>query len=142
MLPVAVGGYFWTVFTSHRSYGNTLPSKDNKDQNGKLWVSAIELSPTPGVDGSHPAFFLDGQELQADNLRGFWVLNPCKQDGENCTGGDECCGGYCYEYNGKVQCRPIPNGCAKDLEKCVTSKDCCDPGAACINGHCAVPNPK
>ena len=29
VLPEAVGGYFWVVFTSHRSYGNTLPSMDN-----------------------------------------------------------------------------------------------------------------
>ena len=26
VLPEAVGGYFWVVFTSHRSYGNTLAS--------------------------------------------------------------------------------------------------------------------
>ncbi len=142
VLPIAVGGYFWVVFTSHRSYGNTLPSKDNNDQNGKLWVAALDLAPVAGKDASHPAFFLDGQELPADNLRGFWVLNPCKQDGENCKGGDECCGGFCYEYNGKIQCRPISNGCAKEAEKCTTAKECCDPGSECINGHCALPNPK
>ncbi len=142
VLPIAVGGYFWVVFTSHRSYGNTLPSKDNNDQNGKLWVAAFDLSPVAGKDASHPAFFLDGQELPADNLRGFWVLNPCKQDSESCMGGDECCGGFCYEVNGKIQCMPKPNGCAHELEKCTTAKDCCDPGSECINGHCALPNPK
>jgi hypothetical protein len=142
VLPVAVGGYFWVVFTSHRSYGNTLPSKDNNGQNGKLWVAALDINATDGIDASHPAFFLDGQELPANNLRGFWVLNPCKQDGEACKGGDECCGGFCYEYNGKIECRPVSNGCAKELEKCTTNKDCCDPGSECINGHCALPNPK
>src|SRR4029079_13556399 len=78
VLPEAVGGYFWVVFTSHRSYGNTLPSMDNGDQNGKLWVAAFDINATAGKDPSHPAFFLDGQELPADNLRGFWVLDPCK----------------------------------------------------------------
>src|SRR5262245_17724363 len=56
VLPTAVGGYFWTVFTSHRSYGNTLPSMDNNDTNGKLWVAAIDLAPKDGIDPSHPAF--------------------------------------------------------------------------------------
>ena len=48
VLPEAVGGYFWVVFTSHRSYGNTLPSKQGApgpdggtpDEYGKLWVAA------------------------------------------------------------------------------------------------------
>src|SRR6185312_1798195 len=82
VLPEAVGGYFWVVFTSHRSYGNTLPSQDNGDEYGKLWVAALDINAPPGTDGSHPAFFLDGQEHTSDNLRGFWVLDPCKSDGQ------------------------------------------------------------
>lgn len=142
VLPVAVGGYFWVIFTSHRSYGNTLPSLDNNGQNGKLWVAAIDIDATDGIDPSHPAFYLEGQELTANNLRGFWVLSPCKEVGQGCKTGDECCGGFCYEVDGKVQCQPKPDGCAKEFEKCATAKDCCDPGAECINGFCAVPAPK
>ena len=140
VLPEAVGGYFWAVFTSHRSYGNTLPSKDNGDQNGKLWVAAIDIAATPGTDPSHPAFYLDGQEAAADNLRGFWVLNPCKDDGDGCLTGDECCGGYCRPGKGGApSCAPEPAGCASEYEKCAKGSDCCTSGAGCINGKCAAP---
>jgi len=44
-------------------------------------VAAIDINPTPGTDPSHPAFYLPGQELNAGNLRGFWVVDPCKQNG-------------------------------------------------------------
>jgi hypothetical protein len=143
VLPEAVGGYYWVVFTSHRSYGNTLASQDNKDEYGKLWVSAIDLNPAPGTDPSHPAFFLDGQELQADNLRGFWVLDPCKADGQSCASGDQCCNGFCRPAadGGPLVCVPPPGGCAKENETCVTAADCCNPGDQCINGKCAfIPN--
>jgi len=143
VLPEAVGGYFWVVFTSHRSYGNTLPSQDNMDQNGKLWVAAFDIGAAPGTDPSHPAFYLDGQEAEADNLRGFWVLDPCKADGSDCASGDECCEGYCTEGDGgAMQCSPATGGCSHDLDKCSTSADCCDPGAVCINSKCAQLPPK
>ena len=104
-----MGGYFWVVFTSHRSYGNTLPSMDNGDEYGKLWVAAIDLNGAPGADLSHPAFYLDGQETKADNLRGFWVLDPCKQDGASCASGDECCNGFCRGgADGGLVCVPPP----------------------------------
>ncbi len=137
MLPEAVGGYFWVVFTSHRSYGNTLPSMDNGDQNGKLWVAALDLDPKDGKDASHPAFYLDGQEQAADNLRGFWVLDPCTQDGTSCTTGDQCCGGFCESG----MCGSQKMGCSQDFEKCNAASDCCNPADLCINGHCATPPP-
>jgi len=135
VLPEAVGGYSWVVFTSHRSYGNTLASKDQSDVSGKLWVAAIDLSPTAGKDPSHPAFYLDGQETTADNLRGFWVLSPCKSDGSSCQAG-ECCGGYC---NAGV-CSSTPGGCSGEFDKCTTASDCCNSGDLCINGRCAQPS--
>ncbi len=143
VLPVSVGGYFWAVFTSHRSYGNTLPSLDNNGQNGKMWVAAIDLAPQDGVDPSHPAFYLDGQEAGADNLRGFWVLDPCKADATDCTTGDECCGGYCTQSapDQPFTCSPIKNGCSNEFEKCETAADCCDALSECINGHCAQKPP-
>ena len=144
VLPVPVGGYFWVVFTSHRSYGNTLPSLDNNGQNGKLWVAAIDLNPADGQDPSHPAFYLDGQEATADNLRGFWVLDPCKADATDCTTGDECCGGYCTqsEPGGPFTCSPTKMGCSNEFEKCTTAADCCDSTSECINGHCASVPPE
>ncbi len=141
ILPEAVGGYFWVVFTSHRSYGNTLPSKDNGDQNGKLWVAALDVGGPAGIDGSHPAFYLDGQESNADNLRGFWVLEPCESDGESCNAGDQCCGGYCVQGPSGPVCAQSSKGCANEYDKCTTSGDCCK-GYDCINGKCATPPPR
>jgi hypothetical protein len=145
VLPEAVGGYFWVVFTSHRSYGNTLASMaagpDAPDEIGQLWVAALDLNPTPGQDGSHPAFYLDGQELTADNLRGFWVLPPCEQQGGACTTGDQCCDGFCRPSGdgGPLECVPPPGGCSNEYEACTTASDCCNSGDQCINGHCAQP---
>ena len=139
VLPEAVGGFFWVVFTSHRSFGNTLPSQDNGDEYGKLWVAALDINAPSGSDGSHPAFFLDGQEHTSDNLRGFWVLDPCKANGQTCGTGDECCGGYCRgDDGGPLQCVPPPGGCSNEYEKCTTAADCCNPSDQCINGKCAV----
>ena len=142
MLPEAVGGYFWVVFTSHRSYGNTLPSKDNGDENGKLWVAALDI----GADGRAPTratrrSISTARSSRADNLRGFWVLDPCKANGNDCTSGDECCGGYCRPDDGGSCASRLPGGCSHEYEKCTTAADCCDPTAQCINGRCALPGP-
>jgi WD40-like Beta Propeller Repeat len=142
VLPEAVGGYFWAVFTSHRSYGNLSPSMANADQDGKLWVSAIDIGAAPGTDASHPAFYLDGQELTADNLRGFWVLPPCEQNGGSCASGDQCCSGFCRGSGSAQACVMKPGGCSNDYESCTTSADCCNTGDQCINGRCAGVTPK
>jgi hypothetical protein len=153
LLPEAVGGYFWVVFTSHRSYGNTLASmatledglngQPDSDALGKLWVAAIDINATAGVDPSHPAFYLDGQELQADNLRGFWVLNPCQADGSSCMSGDQCCGGFCRAGDGGGDvCSSTAMGCSNLYESCTTASDCCMSTALCINGKCAQPPPQ
>jgi hypothetical protein len=144
VLPEAVGGYFWTVFTSHRSYGNTLPTQqpgpDGADEYGKLWVAALDINAVDGKDASHPAFFLDGQELQADNLRGFWVLPPCRQNGNSCMSGDECCNGFCRSFEGgALSCTSSPGGCSNEYEKCTTAADCCNSDYQCIDGFCAQP---
>jgi hypothetical protein len=146
VLPEAVGGYFWAVFTSHRSYGNIAPSKDKGDQNGKLWVAAIDIGATPGTDPSHPAFFLDGQELVSDNLRGFWVLNPCQQNGTSCSSGDDCCSGFCVTSadGGALTCGTQPtSSCSPEGDKCTTASDCCTSTDQCIGGWCSpVTTPK
>ncbi len=91
--PIASGGYFWVMFTSRRTYGNKLPG--TPDQTKRLWVAAVDINAPTGVDFSHPAFYIAGQELNSGNSRGFWALDPCKQDGGSCESGDECCNGYC-----------------------------------------------
>jgi hypothetical protein len=155
MLPLAAGGYYWVVFTSRRKYGNIIVDdpQDAQDRK-KLWVAAIDINVANGenppktmaYDASHPAFYLPGQELPAGNMRGFWALDPCKQVGNSCETGDECCSGYCRQSTGPdggiiFACVTPPSGCSNEFEKCTTTADCCgaSSGQICINSHCATP---
>jgi hypothetical protein len=148
VLPIVAGGYAWVVFTSRRLYGNVLVdfpwksathSYDTTDLAQatvkKLWVAAIDLNAPPGADPSHPAFYLPAQEILAGNSRGFWVLDPCRTDGEECTSGDQCCGGSC---RGMTCGAPPAASCSAAQERCRAASDCCDAAQACINGFCAV----
>ena len=74
--PAASGGYAWVIFTSRRLYGNVATidpfSSDPRSYDyahqvttKKLWVAAVDLGSPPGVDPSHPAFYLPAQELRA-----------------------------------------------------------------------------
>jgi hypothetical protein len=156
MSPIASGGFSWVLFTSRRMYGSvaTIPPYcsdpryvdlvDNITPK-KLWIAAIDLNPTPGQDPSHPAFYLPSQEILAGNSRGFWALDPCKQDGTSCQTGDQCCNGYC-EPNGSggaLVCSNTPpnNMCSGLEEKCTSASDCCDLSNLCINGFCAQNKP-
>ncbi len=147
--PIPSGGYFWVVFTSRRMYGNVAAGTPYDNGNGtypipkKLWVAAIDINPKPGTDPTHPAFYLPGQELNAGNLRGFWVVNPCQQDGTSCQTGDECCNGFCRQSGdgGPLICGGNPGGCSQEYEACTMSSDCCGTNLQCINGHCATPTP-
>ena len=80
VLPIAVGGYRWAVFTSTRPYGNTInpPGIDSSCTASQLWVSAIDDTPAGSTDRSHPAFWLPNQNIGTPaqnsyvNERGFW----------------------------------------------------------------------
>jgi hypothetical protein len=116
ILPVAVGGYYWVVFTSRREYGNTINNPDpyyiyaaetqpEAPWRKKLWVAAIDVDDpshpsTSAHDISHPAFYLSGQDLLPGNYRGFWALSPCQANGTSCASGDECCTGFCRPGGG------------------------------------------
>jgi hypothetical protein len=154
--PVPSGGYAWVVFTSRRLYGNVATINPywsdprNHDLTTsptpkKLWVAAIDLNAPPGTDPSHPAFYLPAQELLAGNSRGFWVVDPCKSDGNSCETGDECCGGFCRPgtAGGPLVCTAVVPSCAQEFENCTTTSDCCNaPALQCINGRCAASVPK
>ncbi|MBI3205650.1 MAG: hypothetical protein HYZ29_29190 [Myxococcales bacterium] len=168
VLPVAVGGYYWVVFTSRRAYGNTVSpggtvaggdnkwgtyvgGAENPSPRKKLWVAAIDVSWQGAPDPSHPAFYLSGQELDAGNMRAFAALEPCKADGADCESAAECCNGFCRptdetnDAGGPVtKCVPPPPGCSKEEEACKTAADCCDVAAGflCVNGRCTKPTPK
>lgn len=158
--PVITGGYFWLVFVSERQYGNRLnktlsapPATCEKPswaatpcRHKQLWVTAIDASPKPGADPSHPAFWLPGQDLADQNMRGYWALDPCKKDGEGCEAGFECCDGACRSPDGtspKVCSKPPPGTCAPVGDKCTTATDCCDAafGVECIGGVCGKKAP-
>jgi hypothetical protein len=156
--PIASGGYAWMVFTSRRLYGNVATIdpwfSDPREHDltttpttKKLWVAAIDLDVTTpefnvtvGDDPSHPAFYLPGQELLAGNTRGFWVVDPCKEDGKGCESGVECCSGYCQaeEDSAELTCGKKTSDCAQEFDRCETRADCCDPKAACINHVCTM----
>jgi hypothetical protein len=150
MAPVAAGGYFWVVFTSRRTYGNLLTGQPYPDATHsgtkQLWVAAIDESPAPGADPSHPAFRLPGQAIDSVNMRGFWALDPCKGDGQGCSSGTECCGGYCDASGDAAApvCKSQQTTCSMNGDRCDQSTDCCNAssGVTCINHVCSEPPPK
>ncbi|HEY1536405.1 MAG TPA: hypothetical protein VGF76_20435 [Polyangiaceae bacterium] len=169
MMPLPVGGYYWVVFTSRRSYGNTWapgrakttvmdddPTQDPWGSGSapsprkKLWVAAIDLNHADpaNLDPSHAAFYLPGQETESANMRGFAALAPCQMKGATCESGSDCCDGFCRQ-NGNdamgaplLQCIPPPvSMCSNIDEPCTTNLDCCDTSNLCIAGRCAEPPP-
>jgi hypothetical protein len=152
--PVAAGGYFWVVFTSRRTYGNILtgqadpcPSPPNGCTEVKqLWIAAIDQNPKPGVDPSHAAFHLTGQDETNLAMRGFYSLPPCAKNGMSCMSGTDCCGGYCSASadGGAAVCGSVPSGCSQNGDKCTQTSDCCDAssGVTCINHVCSEPTPQ
>ena len=136
ILPIGSGGYFWIMFTSRRTYGNVLTG--GSGQTKRLWVSAFDINAQDGVDPTHPGFYISGQELNSGNSRGFWALDPCKNNGEGCATGDECCEGACTPDPAdpsKFTCSP-PGDCSNEFDNCTTDGDCCDAALKCIGGKC------
>ena len=138
-MPIAAGGYFWLIVVSERTYGNTLTDTAPPTRRKQLWVTAVDATPKPGQDPSHPAFWLPGQDIGNNNMRGEWALSPCKKLGDTCTAGYDCCDGFCHDDGmGKLTCSNSGGGgCSQIGEACKTGADCCDPTAACIGGFCA-----
>jgi hypothetical protein len=143
--PVAAGGYFWVFFDAVRHYGNQGLQR-------QLWGSAVDISPDGKYlsDPSHPAFYLPGQEFGTGNHRAFAALDPCKRDGDTCSTGIDCCGGFCKipegtnnEFGQAIgMCSSDVPMCAKRDERCLKDSDCCpptgsDPPNVCIAGFCA-----
>jgi hypothetical protein len=125
--PVAAGGYFWIFFDSYRHYGNQGLQR-------QLWGTAISISPTGKytVDASHPPFYVTGQELGTGNHRAFCALDPCLANGKACTGGQDCCGGFCT--NGT--CGQAAS-CSNIDDACSATQKCCDASLQCIGGFCS-----
>jgi hypothetical protein len=121
----------------------------------KLWVAAIDLNSSPGVDPSYPAFYLPGQELLSGNARGFWVLNTCSALGSNCDTNEDCCNSSGANATAACrvvmnpapppvvkQCQAISNVCTQMGKSCSLATDCCGfPQANCKAGICIPPPP-
>ncbi|MET0391070.1 MAG: dickkopf-related protein [Polyangiales bacterium] len=142
--PVGAGGYFWVFFDSVRHYGVFGLQR-------QLWGAAVDISSdgTYTRDPSHPAFYVSGQEFGTGNHRAFAALDPCRKDGDKCSSGVDCCGGFCYidkpvEFDEPVgSCSPKMMVCSNRDERCLTSADCCptDPAEnpnTCIAGFCTL----
>ncbi|HEY3234510.1 MAG TPA: hypothetical protein VGJ84_07325, partial [Polyangiaceae bacterium] len=147
VLPRPIGGYYWVMFTSRRTYGNVLGPTTTTTRR-KIWVAAIDIDHTTKADPSHPAFYLTGQEEQSGSLRPFASLDPCRQEGASCESGADCCAGFCRETGRDTSGTPILNcvpppvsTCSNLDEACVTPADCCDTTLLCILGRCSLPTP-
>lgn len=166
VLPVPVGGYYWVLFTSRRTYGNTIapggsvargddiwgvpqpPDDETPSPRKKIWIAALDIEHPGADDPSHPAFYLPGQELESGNMRAFAALEPCKKQGKSCESAAECCDGFCRETSRTetgepvLSCTPPPdNACSNIDEACKKASDCCTAKALCINQRCAAPPP-
>jgi hypothetical protein len=126
--PVAAGGFYWVFFDSIRHYGNQGLVR-------QLWGSALSIAADRSYvgDPSHPAFYVTGQDLATGNHRAFTALDPCRQDGESCETGIDCCSGFCT--NGICGVPEQPR-CSNTNEACETTADCCNPADLCLGGFC------
>src|SRR5205814_1576222 len=125
---------FWVFFDSYRHYGNLGLQR-------QLWGAAVDISAdgTYLADPSHPPFYLTGQELGTGNHRAFTALDPCRNDGDTCTTGIDCCGGYCTNGVCKPPAPPPPGDppkCAHTDESCADGTPCCNSQDRCIAHFC------
>ena len=169
VLPIVVGGYSWVAFTSRRMYGNIATinpySSDPRYRDisidptpKKLWLAALDASPTPGTDPSHPALYFPGQELIAGNSRAVFALDACKVAGpptsDNlCESDLDCCGAPVTSAcvldppplsNPPTRhCAALSGACKGDGEQCTADAQCCSfgNGSRCASGVCQVPPP-
>ncbi len=135
--PKSAGGYTWLVFISRRDYGHQMVNANRQ----QLWVTAISDPPVAG-DPSNPPFYMRGQEMCGKSENAYYALDPCKEVGEECEHGIECCNKSCIydDATMKYICKdPDPNECIPTGSgTCVDDIDCCDftDDVKCLNGFC------
>ncbi len=134
--PLRAGGYYWIVFITRRDYGNRLVGASRQ----QLWITAVDDPPVPGVDPSHPPFYVRGQEDCGKSENAYYALDPCKAVGEDCASGVDCCNGQCLKdpQTGKLSCGdpPPPGQCSAEGNSCKVGADCCDKTNICLDGFC------
>ncbi len=136
--PFNSGGYFWLLFTTSRTYGNTPAGVRGQKQ---IWVSAVSNRPSAGADPSEVPYSLAGQET-ATALSPYWTPAPCRPNGEGCSTGGDCCSSTCEpDSAGRNVCVTPRNMCASRGGRCGGDADCCT-GLVCLNALCDVPPPQ
>jgi hypothetical protein len=136
--PFDQGGYFWLMFLSRRDYGNAEVGTRGSTRQ-QLWVTAIAKDAAPGEDPSAVAYWLPGQDTASMNIAGYWAPRACRDDGDDCSVGSECCSGTCApNEDGDLVCSPPPpDRCREELETCGSTSDCCaDDELICVENVC------
>jgi WD40-like Beta Propeller Repeat len=137
--PLRAGGYYWIAFMTRRDYGNELVGKDRQ----QLWITAIDDPPTANADPSHPPFYMRAQAACARSENAYFALEPCKDLGQSCASGMDCCNGHCIKQGTAYVCgEPTPGECSALGDKCAIAAQCCATYALCTDGFCELPPPK
>ncbi len=137
--PFDEGGYYWLSFLSRRDYGNAeVGTRGAAFQ--QIWVTAIRKDAPAGTDPSSVPYWVPGQRTTTRNISAYWAPRPCREDGEGCSVGSECCGGDCRPGDGGalVCSPPPPDRCRESGETCSTGADCCE-GLSCLGRVCLRP---
>lgn len=137
--PFKAGGYFWMSFLTRRDYGNAQVGTRGTGRQ-QIWVSAIAENPSPSADPSEVGYWLPGQNTLSQNIAAYWAPRACRQVGNGCTVGSECCSGDCRLNNGMLQCSPPPpERCRRENETCGGTGDCCPGlGLVCTQNVCTL----
>jgi hypothetical protein len=161
MLPLAVGGYRWVVFTSTRPYGNTInlaniqadfsdttryatasytPMTNTSDIQSQLWVAAIDDSTSAATDRSHPAFWLPSQNFSASasdgysNQRPVWAIDACHPTGTDSGATCEVDEDCCGAANKTAACRldtPLQSPATRHCQARPPAGKCTATGGSC-----------
>ncbi len=134
--PFPENDYYWVVFFSRRKYGNKT-----SDGTSQLWIAAMNKDLSQGVDPSHPAFWLNGQDTGTRNMKGQWVPDYCLTEGEKCQqdgAGKICCEGLECKLEGisDTADQQTTFTCQYPSPPCVDKGNPCESGGsiACCNG--------
>jgi hypothetical protein len=147
--PAAAGGNVGSMVLNGLGLGG-IPGVGGSSVNAtkkRIWVSAIKPRAMTEVgldevsDTSSPGFYLEGQS-DSGNVRAFATLNPCKNEGSDCTSGLDCCTGFCKIPDGADMGSCVPEKTCSDVnEKCTKNEDCCpapdgQQDRLCIGDYC------
>lgn len=138
--PFRGAGYQWLTFLSRRDYGNAQVGTAGRNRQ-QIWVAAIREGAAPGSDPSEVGFWLPGQNVASQNIAAYWAPRACRQAGDACTVGSECCSGDCRAgMGGALVCSPPPpERCRREGETCGGNGDCCpNSSLVCKMNVCVV----